>query len=99
MSSIALTAISSGIFGMPNDICAEVMFDSIEEFSVSENAKLSTLRDIRFVIIDDPTLSVFQEEFAKRYVAHEAFHEATSTQGHSFDEQETTRLIPNSKRS
>lgn len=54
---------------------------------------ISTLCDIRIFIIDDPTLSVFQEECAKRYVAHEAFHEATSTQGHSFDEQETTRLI------
>lgn len=40
VSSIALTAISSGIFGMPKDICAEVMFDSIGEFSVSDDAKL-----------------------------------------------------------
>lgn len=73
LSSIALTAISSGIFGIPNDTCAEVMFFAIEEFSSSEGAKFSTLRDVRIVIIDEPTLSVFQKEFAKRYVAHGAF--------------------------
>ena len=33
LTSIALTAISSGIFGMPKDTCAEVMFFAIEEFS------------------------------------------------------------------
>ena len=97
LSSIALTAISSGIFGVPKDICAEVMFLAIEEFCSSEGARCSTLRDVRIVIIDEPTLSVFQEEFAKRYVAHEAFPEALSTQGHSFDEQETIRPIPNSE--
>lgn len=98
LSSIALTAFSSGIFGIPNDTCAEVMFFAIEEFSSSEGAKFSTLRDVRIVIIDEPTLSVFQKEFAKRYVAHGAFREALSTQGHSFYEQETSRPIPNSKR-
>ena len=98
LSSIALTAISSGIFGIPNDTCAEVMFFAIEEFSSSEGAKFSTLRDVRIVIIDEPTLSVFQKEFAKRYVAHGVSREALSTQGHSFDEQETSRPIPNSKR-
>lgn len=100
LSSIALPAISCnrGIFSMPKDACAEVMFSAIEEFSSSEGAKFSTLRDVRIVIIDEPTLSVFQKEFAKRYVAHGAFREALSTQGHSFDEQETSRPIPNSKR-
>lgn len=94
VSSIALTAISSGIFGMPKDICAEIMFHSIEEFSVSEDAKLSTLRDIRIVIIDDPTLTVFQEEFVKRYMAQEASQE---TLERSFYQQEKTSPNPNSE--
>lgn len=94
VSSIALTAISSGIFGMPKDICAEVMFDSIEEFSVNEDAKLSTLRDIRIVIIDGPTLTVFQEEFVKRYMAQEASQE---TLERSFYQQEKTSRNPNSE--
>ena len=73
LSSIALTAISCDIFDLPKDICAKVMFAAIEEFSSSYDAEFSTLRDVRIVIIDEPTLSVFQEEFTKRYVAHEAF--------------------------
>ena len=98
LSSIALTAISSGIFGMPKDICAEVMFAAIEEFSSSDHAEFSTLRDVRIVIIDKPTLSVFQEEFVKRYVTHEASGEAISTKGRSSDGQETTPPLPNSER-
>ena len=97
LSSIALTAINSGIFGMPKKTCAEVMFLAIEEFSSSEGAKFSTLRDVRIVIIDEPTLSVFQEEFAKRYVAHEALPETVSTQRRSSDGQESTSSAPNSK--
>ena len=98
LSSIALTAISSGIFGMPKDICAEVMFAAIEEFSSSDEAEFSTLRDVRIVIIDKPTLTVFQEEFVKRYVTHEASAEAISTKGRSSDGQETTSPLPNSER-
>ena len=98
LSSIALTAISSGIFGMPKDICAEVMFAAIEEFSSSVDAEFSTLRDVRIVIIDKPTLSVFQEEFVKRYVTHEASAEAMSTKGRSSDGQETTSPLPNLER-
>ena len=98
LSSIALTAISSGIFGMPKDICAEVMFAAIEEFSSSDHAEFSTLRDVRIVIIDKPTLSVFQEEFVKRYVTHEASAEAMSTKGRSSDGEETTPQLPNSER-
>ena len=98
LSSIALTAISSGIFGMPKDTCAEVMSFAIEEFSSSEGAKFSTLRDVRIVIIDEPTLSVFQEEFVKRYAPREASPETMSTQGRpSADGQESTASAPNSK--
>ena len=98
LSSIALTAISSGIFGMPKDTCAEVMFFAIEEFSSSEGAKFSTLRDVRIVIIDEPTLSVFQEEFVKRYDPREASPETMSTQGRSSaDGQESIASAPNSK--
>ena len=71
LSSIALTAISSGIFGMPKDICAQVIFKAVEEFSESPNAEFSTLRDVRIVIIDEPTIRVFSEEFIKRYNRNE----------------------------
>ena len=71
LSSIALTAISSGIFGMPKEICAQIMLSAVEAFSSSEEAEFNTLRDVRIVIIDEPTLSVFQEEFVKRYLSKE----------------------------
>jgi len=67
LSSIAFPAVSSGIFGMPKSLCAQVMFKAIEEFSSSTDARFSTLRDVRIVVIDDETISVFQEEFVNRY--------------------------------
>lgn len=69
LCSIALPPISSGIFGMPKDICAQVMFAAAEEFSCSVEAEFSTLREIRIVIIDDETINVFYEEFLKRYTS------------------------------
>ena len=67
MTSIALPAISSGIFGMPKDLCAKTMFDAVVEFSQSVDCVASSLRDVRFVNIDDETVGVFQKEFLNRY--------------------------------
>ena len=69
LCSIALPAISSGIFGMPKTICARAMFQAMEEFSSSTDAEISTLRDVRIVIIDDETIDVFREVFVKRYIS------------------------------
>ena len=71
LCSIALPAISSGIFGMPKNICAQVMFDAVEEFSSSTDAEFSTLRDVRIVIIDDETINFFRKEFVERYTSQE----------------------------
>ena len=71
LCSIALPAISSGIFGMPKNLCAQVMFNAVEEFSSSADAEFSTLRDVRIVIIDDETMRFFREEFARRYTSQE----------------------------
>ena len=79
LSSIALTAISSGVFGMPKEICAQVMLSAVEAFSSSEEAEFSTLRDVRIVIIDKQTLSVFQEEFVKRYLSQESSPKTVTT--------------------
>ena len=71
LCSIALPAISSGIFGMPKNLCAQVMFDAVEEFSSSADAEFSTLRDVRIVIIDEETMRFFREEFVRRYTSQE----------------------------
>lgn len=72
LCSIALPAISSGGLGMPKDICAQAIFKAVEEYSSSIDAECSNLRDIRIVIIDDPTIEVFCQEFVKRYCSNDS---------------------------
>ena len=61
--SIAFPAISSGIYGMPKDVCAKVMFDAVKEYVLRRDPAKQILSDIRFVNIDDPTVKVFKKEF------------------------------------
>ena len=61
--SIAFPAISSGIYGMPKDICAKIMFDAVKEYVTRRDPSKATLIDIRFVNIDDLTVKVFKKEF------------------------------------
>ena len=96
LSSIALTAISSGIFGMPKEICAQIMLSAVEAFSSSEEAEFSTLRDVRIVIIDEPTLSVFQEEFVKRYLSKEPSPKTLPTRESLSDEHRVPPPTPHS---
>ena len=96
LSSIALTAISSGIFGMPKEICAQIMLSAVEVFSSSEEAEFSTLRDVRIVIIDEPTLSVFQKEFVFRYLSQEASPKTMTTRESLPDEHRVTPPTPHS---
>ena len=63
--SIAFPAISSGIYGMPKDICAKVMLDAVREYVTRRDPSKSTLIDIRFVNIDDLTVKVFKKEFVE----------------------------------
>jgi O-acetyl-ADP-ribose deacetylase len=61
LNSIAFPAISTGIFGFPKDRAALVIFDAIKGY-FSEN-KHSKVTLVRLTIIDEPTLTVFQEVF------------------------------------
>ena len=67
MTSIVLPAIGSGIYGMPKNICAEVMFGAVDEFIKQGTSKKKTLTDIRFVDMDDPSVEAFGKEFLNRY--------------------------------
>jgi O-acetyl-ADP-ribose deacetylase (regulator of RNase III) len=64
-ASIAIPAISTGIFGFPKARAAGVIFQAIEEFAAAHPA--ASLREIRVTILDEPTLSVFQKEFTDRW--------------------------------
>ncbi len=61
LGSIALPAISTGIFGFPKDRAAGVMLKAIGEYFSS---RISRVRVVRIVIIDDPTLRAFMDNWA-----------------------------------
>ena len=67
MTSIALPAIGSGIYGIPKNVCAQVMFDAVDQFVRQGDPKSKTVTDIRIVDIDDPTVQAFAKEFITRY--------------------------------
>jgi O-acetyl-ADP-ribose deacetylase len=56
-SSVALPAISTGIYGFPKDRAAEIIFSAIEKY-FRENSS-SSLKTIKLVLYDQPTLDVF----------------------------------------
>lgn len=55
-SSIALPAISTGIFGFPKDRAAEIIFSAIEKY-FAENS--SGLKIVKLVLFDQTTVDVF----------------------------------------
>lgn len=63
--SIAMPAISSGIFGFPKDSCAKVLIQTTLDFC-TQYAN-SSLREIRFTLIDEPTVAIFLGEFKQRF--------------------------------
>ncbi|CAH1250764.1 DTX3L [Branchiostoma lanceolatum] len=62
-ASIAIPAISSGIFGVPVDICAEQLMLATQKFVQSPPGN-NTLRDIRFVNIDGQINRTFVRVFS-----------------------------------
>jgi putative ATPase len=65
LASIALPAISSGIFGFPKDRCARILVQTALDFCARHPS--TPLREIRFTNIDRPTVEVFQREFERRF--------------------------------
>ena len=63
--SVALPAISTGIFGFPRERGARVIFQAVEDYTLAYPG--SSLREIRVTILDDPTLEIFRKEFEKRW--------------------------------
>jgi O-acetyl-ADP-ribose deacetylase (regulator of RNase III) len=63
--SLALPAISTGIFGFPKDRGAQIILNAILEFF--ENHEGSSLTEVQIVLIDQPSIEVFAAEFAQRW--------------------------------
>jgi|Deesub1362A_J573_1020465.scaffolds.fasta_scaffold05901_4 putative ATPase len=62
--SVALPAISTGIFGFPKDLAAQVILGAIEAFAGSGP---SSLREVYLVLYDQPTLQAFAQAFRARW--------------------------------
>ena len=67
-TSISMPAISSGIFGVPLPICAEVLFKAATHFA-KNTPSTNPLKDIRFVNVDKTTTQAFAQEMKKRFGA------------------------------
>ena len=66
--SVAIPAISSGIFGYPKPLCALHLFEAAEQFaSTIEEPENVSLREVRFTNFDSETTNIFVNEFCKRY--------------------------------
>ena len=75
--SVAIPAISSGVFGFPRDLCAKVILDAVLDFCIKN--PMCTLSDIRLINIDSPTVQAFEEEMKTRFRAETNFKERSHT--------------------
>jgi len=67
IATIAFPAISAGIYGFPKDRCAKVMLETIQAYFAQNPG--SSVKEVRLVLFDAPTVQAFQQEFAARYGA------------------------------
>lgn len=63
LSSIAMPAISSGIFGFPKDRCAAILVGAAADFCAQHPQ--SSLREIRFTNFDESTVSIMADALSK----------------------------------
>ncbi|XP_035673946.1 uncharacterized protein LOC118414188 isoform X3 [Branchiostoma floridae] len=64
--SVAIPAISSGIFGMPKQTCAESLVSGLERFLQRVRSSSCTLRRIIFIDMDQATVKVLADTFDKK---------------------------------
>jgi O-acetyl-ADP-ribose deacetylase (regulator of RNase III) len=67
LSSLALPAISTGIFGFPKALGAKVILDAITQFL--EQHPTSSIEEVRITLIDRQSVEIFAAEFARRWPA------------------------------
>ena len=63
-SSMAMPAISTGIFGFPKDLAAGIIFSAIEDYWRSNSSSLSL---VKLVLFDRPMVDVFLKSFQDRW--------------------------------
>jgi O-acetyl-ADP-ribose deacetylase len=63
LTSIAFPAISTGIFGFPKELAASIFFTTFQQFFT--NFPENTIRDVRLVLFDQPTIQAFLTSLSK----------------------------------
>lgn len=62
-TSVAFPSLSTGLFGFPVEQAAPIAVQAVLDFCAERS---TSLRDIRFTLIDAPTVGVFRNEFKRR---------------------------------
>ncbi|XP_078587609.1 uncharacterized protein LOC144868821 isoform X2 [Branchiostoma floridae x Branchiostoma japonicum] len=62
-SSIAIPAISTGLFGVPTEICARAMFDAVAEVVDTSASRLGSFEEIRIIDIKSRTAQDIADYF------------------------------------
>jgi O-acetyl-ADP-ribose deacetylase (regulator of RNase III) len=57
--SVAIPAISSGIFGFPKPLCAETFFKAIEDYFVDQTPSEAVLQEVHLTNFDWETTEIF----------------------------------------
>lgn len=65
LASLAMPAISTGIFGFPKDRGARVILDAVVDFFI-EYPEASP-HEVHITLIDEPTVRIFADEFRRRW--------------------------------
>ena len=65
-SSIALPAISTGIYGFPKDRAAEIIFSAIDKYFF-ENLS-SAVKTVKLVLFDQPSVDVFIKTWQDKWI-------------------------------
>jgi O-acetyl-ADP-ribose deacetylase (regulator of RNase III) len=63
--TIALPAISAGIFGFPVDRCAQILVQAVLDFCADHPDHPP--RAVRFTLMDERAIAAFESEFARRW--------------------------------
>lgn len=64
LASVSLPAISSGIFGFPKDLCAQVILTTVTEYLAQHPD--GPVREVNLCNIDDLTANIFLDEARRR---------------------------------
>jgi putative ATPase len=88
LASVSIPGISSGIFGFPKDECADVMFTAFINYL--RPRPHTSLKLVRYINFDTPTVTCFEEGFDRAKNALEALDQEGLEGGNEEGKEEPT---------